>query len=121
MQLLSSWLGDWESLDHERYRQHYSRVDLDAFGRDFKSWDGHKRWVNRNKTRIEVNYRNLNMFHYPGEENLVLMQFEQSYRSNNLDLDSDKELYWQRNADQWQIVYEGNRRFPAPKTQVVEN
>ena len=43
MQLLSSWIFDWESLDHERYSSHYSRTELDAFGRDFKAWDGHKR------------------------------------------------------------------------------
>ena len=121
LQLLSAWLNDWESMDHGRYRQHYSRVDLDAFGRNFKSWDGHKRWVNRNKTRVAVDYQNLNIFNYPAEENLVLMQFEQSYRSNNLDLDSAKEIYWYKADDKWKIVYEGTRQFPVPDTSIVEN
>ncbi len=121
MQLLSTWLVDWESLDHERYRRHYSRVELDAYGRDFKSWDGHKRWVNRKKTWINVEYSKLNIFNYPGEEDLMLMQFEQSYRSNNLNVDSPKELYWRKTGANWQIVYEGNRTFPAPDTAVAEN
>ncbi len=121
MQLLSTWLVDWESLDHERYRRHYSRVDLDAYGRDFKSWDGHKRWVNRNKTWINVEYSKLNIFNYPGEEGLMLMQFEQSYRSNNLNVDSPKELYWRENDANWQIVYEGSRTFPVPDNTIVEN
>lgn len=121
MQLLSSWLIDWESLDHDKYRQHYSRAELDAYGRDFKSWDGHKRWVNRNKTWIEVEYSKLSIFSYPGEENLMLMQFEQNYRSNNLNLESPKEIYWRKVDTQWQIVYEGSRSFPVPDSKIVEN
>ncbi|MDH3387656.1 MAG: L,D-transpeptidase family protein [Gammaproteobacteria bacterium] len=121
MQLLSTWLSDWESLDHDRYSRHYSRVGLDAYGRDFVSWDGHKRWVNRNKTWVEVEYSKLSIFAYPGEEDLLLMQFEQSYRSNNLSVDSPKEIFWRKNTDQWKIVYEGNRTFPVPDTTIVEN
>ena len=121
MQLFSSWLGDWESLDHERYRRHYSRTELDAYGRDFKTWDGHKRWVNRNKSWINVEYSNLNVFVYPGEDNLMLMQYEQSYRSNDLEVDSPKELYWRKTGEQWQIVYEGERGYPASETKFVEN
>ena len=121
MQLLSGWIFDWESLDHKRYRSHYSRTELDAFGRNFKAWDGHKRWVNRNKTRVEIEYSKLNIFNYPGEDKLMLMQFEQSYRSNILDVDSTKELYWRNTGDDWKIVYEGKRSFPVPDTTIVTN
>ena len=121
MQLLSSWILDWESLDHGKYSSHYSRTELEAYGRDFKAWDGHKRWVNRNKTWAEIEYSKLNIFNYPGEDNLMLMQFDQSYRSNNLSIDSPKELYWRKNGDQWQIVYEGEGSFPAADTTIVNN
>ena len=121
MQLLSSWLVDWESLDHEKYRQHYSRSDLNAYGRNFKAWDGHKRWVDRNKTWVEVEYSKLSIFNYPGEDNLMLMQFEQSYRSNNLSLQSPKELYWRNTDNRWQIVYEDSRTFQVPDSSIVEN
>ena len=103
-----------------RYIDGEELPDLDAFGRDFKSWDGHKRWVDRDKSRVAVDYQNLNIFNYPAEENLVLMQFKQSYRSNNLDVDSAKEIYWHKADDQWQIVYEGIRQFPVPDTSIVE-
>lgn len=121
MQLLSSWLFDWESQDHDRYSSHYSRTELDAYGRDFKGWDGHKRWVNRDKTWAEIEYSKLSIFNYPGEDNLLLMQFEQSYRSNNLNVDSPKELYWRKTPEQWRIVYEGQRSFPIPDSTIVEN
>jgi murein L,D-transpeptidase YafK len=121
LQLLSSWIFDWESLDHGKYRSHYSRTELAAYGRDFEGWDGHKRWVNRNRSWVEIEYSKLNIFNYPGEDNLLLMQFEQSYRSNNLNIDSSKELYWRKTAEQWQIVYEDQRSFPIPDTTIVEN
>ena len=115
------WIFDWESLDHKRYANHYSSTDLNAYGRNFKAWDGHKRWVNRNKTWVQIEYRNFNVFNYPGEEDLMLMQFEQNYRSNILNIDSPKELYWRKHGDRWQIVYEGERSFPIPDTSIVEN
>jgi murein L,D-transpeptidase YafK len=119
--LLSGWISDWESLDHESYSRHYSLSELDAYGRDFRRWDGHKRWVNRNKTWVNVEYSNLNVFSYPGEDDLLLMQFVQAYRSNNLEVDTPKELYWRKTGADWKIVYEGTRSFPMPDTTIVEN
>ena len=120
LQTLSSWIGDWESLDHDRYRKHYSKTEFQAYGRNYKSWDGHKRWVNRKKTYVKVEYNDLNVFLYPGEKNLALMQFQQNYASNNLDLLSLKEVYWRKSGKDWQIVYEGSRTFPKPSTEIVQ-
>ena len=113
MQLFSSWIFDWESLDHERYRDHYARDGLNAFGRDFKAWDGHKRWVNRNKTWVQVEYSQLNIFNYPGEQDLMLMQFEQSYRSDDASVETPKELFWRKTDERWQIVHEGVHHIPV--------
>ncbi len=112
--LLTRWRDDWQSLDHARYRKHYSPTELDAYGRDFARWDTHKRWVNQQKTFIRVDYSALNVFEYPGEDGLMLMQFVQHYRSNNLDIDGPKEIYWHRDAERWRIVYENNLRIAIP-------
>ena len=96
---------------HDRYRRHYSRTELNAGGRNFKSWDAYKRRVNSAKSRVEVDYSNLNIFRYPGEENMLLMQYEQRYRSSNLNIDSPKELYWRHSDAGWRIVHEGNRKI----------
>ena len=111
---LSRWVDDWESLNHDRYRQNYSQTDYQAHGRNFKNWDRYKRQLNSAKTRIKIEYSDLSIFNYPGEQNLVLMQFRQEYQSNNLDLESNKELYWHKAEDKWQIVYEGTRSLPSP-------
>ena len=118
---LDSWIEDWEGLNHERYRQNYSPTEFTAYGRDFSAWDKHTQWVNRKKTHVAVGYKNLNIFNYPGEENIVLMQFRQDYQSNNLNLDSAKDLYWRHNGKRWQIVYEGTRTFPKSGTEMVLN
>ncbi len=114
LDLMARWLDDWQSLDHGRYRRHYSPTELDAYGRDFARWDAHKLWVNQRKTFIRVDYSGLNVFDYPGEDGLMLMQFEQHYRSNNFDADGPKEIYWRRDAGRWQIVYENGRRLARP-------
>lgn len=118
---ISNWINDWQSLDHDRYRQHYSQAEFSSYGRDFKSWDGHRRWVNREKTYVKVEYSNLNVFNYPGEKDLVLVQYQQSYASNNLNLETAKEVYWRKSKDHWQIVYEGTRTFPKPSSEIVQN
>jgi hypothetical protein len=119
--ILVDWLGDWESLDHERYRQNYSQTEYYAHNRDFKNWDAFKLRTNRKKTRIDVEYSDLNIFKYPGEDDLVLMQFRQDYKSSNFDLKSPKELYWHKEQNRWEIVYEGSRIFPKIITEIVEN
>ena len=95
------------------------KADYYAHNRDFKNWDARKRRTNRNKTRIEVNYSDLNIFVYPEEENLILMQFNQTYESNDLNLKSPKELYWREYDNGWKIVYEGVRLFPKVGIEMV--
>lgn len=120
LQLLTLWIQDWESNDHERYIGHYSKINFNAYGRDYKTWEGHKRWVNRNKKGVNVEYSNLNIFKYPGEQNLVTMQYNQNYHSNNLNLKSPKELFWRKQGDEWKIVYEGILEYEKAEDSIVE-
>jgi len=55
------------------------------------------------------------------DECLMLMQFDQNYRSNNLNVESTKELYWRLTGSSWKIVYEGNRNFPSIENKIVKN
>ena len=121
LKVMTRWIEDWESNDHKRYSSHYSKTDFNAYGRDYKTWDGHKRWVNRNKKGVSVEYTNLNIYRYPGEDNLITMQYDQSYHSNNLDLASPKELYWRLQNQKWLIVYEGVREYQKDEDRLVEN
>lgn len=121
LQVLTRWLSDRESNQHQSYIRHYSRTDFEAYGRDYQQWEGHKRWVNRNKENVKIEYRNLSIYNYPDEKNLVLMQFDQDYLSNILNVNGAKELFWKKQLDNWKIVYEGIRDISSPEDSLVEN
>jgi len=103
---LEQWRADWESLDTERYLSHYSRK-FSAQGQDFEAWSQYKRLVNSGKSWIKVRVSNVSMLRDPGKEDLVLVSFDQEYRSSNLSNTVKKRQYWVHEDGNWRIVYEG--------------
>jgi len=104
---LENWKRDWESRDIDRYLSHYHK-HFTSEGRNLASWATQKRAVNAAKTDIRVDLSNVSVFTYPGYENMVVVSFEQSYKSNNLAGQMKKRQYWLRDGNRWQIVYEGS-------------
>ncbi len=119
LQQITSWIEDWESMNHARYMHHYS-TDLLANGRNYRQFERYKRRVNRHRKNIQVEFHNLGIYLYPDEKNLVLMQYDQSYHSNELNSNSPKELYWRKQTDGWKIVYEGILHFDKAADALVE-
>lgn len=103
---VENWRRDWESLNTERYLGHYSHQFVSG-KMDLNSWSEQKRAVNASKTALKVGLSNLSVFRYPGNENLVVVTFDQDYRSNNLSNQMRKRQYWMQDGGNWKIVYEG--------------
>jgi murein L,D-transpeptidase YafK len=101
----TSWRKDWESLNAERYLSHYSR-DFRSARRDYASWSAKKRAVTEGKTWIKVGIKDMSLFEYPGERDLMMVSFEQEYRSNNLSTRTQKRQFWARENGHWRIVHE---------------
>jgi murein L,D-transpeptidase YafK len=99
------WRSDWESLDANRYLSHYSR-NFRSEHRDFATWSARKRQLNAGKTWIKVGVNDVSVFEYPGAQDLMVISFEQDYRSNNLSNRTLKRQYWAREGGQWRIVHE---------------
>jgi murein L,D-transpeptidase YafK len=99
------WKSDWESLDAGRYLSHYSR-NFRSEHRDFATWSARKRQVGAGKTWIKVGVDDVSVFEYPGTHDLMMISFEQDYRSNNLSNRTFKRQFWAREGDQWRIVHE---------------
>jgi murein L,D-transpeptidase YafK len=103
---IEEWRSDWESRDIDRYLKHYSQkfatkdLTLEQFAEQ-------KRRVNANKTWIKVNLSNVSMFRNPGQDELVIVTFEQDYRSSNLNDRMKKHQYWIREDGNWKIIFEG--------------
>ena len=104
---IDAWRSDWESRDTERYLQHYS-PRFKSGSQDFAAFAAQKRQVNAGKEWIKVATGNLSVFRNPGKDEVVVVTFEQDYRSNNLNNKMKKRQYWQREDGKWKIIYEGS-------------
>ncbi|MHB8167188.1 MAG: L,D-transpeptidase Cds6 family protein, partial [Sulfuricella sp.] len=105
-QRVENWRRDWESMNTSKYLQHYSR-NFRAPGQNYHSWEEQKRQVNASKTWIKIKLSNISIFNYPGNENLMVITFDQDYSSNNLKNQMRKRQYWKFDSNEWKIVYEG--------------
>jgi murein L,D-transpeptidase YafK len=103
---IEQWRADWESRDTQRYLAHYSR-EFKAPNQNFTAWAAHKRKVNAGKSWIQVKLGQVSMLRYPRERDVVVVTFEQDYRSNGLSNVMKKRQYWSREAGRWKILYEG--------------
>jgi murein L,D-transpeptidase YafK len=103
---LEQWRADWQSRDTERYLSHYSQR-FAAPGQNYASWAAHKRTVNAAKAWIKVGLGRVAMLSYPHERDVVVVTFDQDYRSNGLSNVMKKRQYWLNEGGQWRIVYEG--------------
>ncbi len=103
---IEEWRSDWESLDTGKYLSHYSKR-FQAGSQNYEQWSAQKRQVNAGKQWIKVNAANISMFRNPGKEEMVVVTFEQDYRSSNLSNAMKKRQYWIKEDGAWKIVYEG--------------
>lgn len=104
---LESWRRDWESGNTEAYIRNYRR-DFSTGTQNLAEWSRHKRQVNANKNWIKVGISNVSMFLYPGRDDLVVVNFDQEYSSNNLSNRIKKRQYWMKEPknESWKIIYE---------------
>lgn len=103
---LETWRLDWESRDIDRYLSHYSKrfaSDSEAL----RQWSNRKRQVNAAKEWVKVGVNNVGMLRYPGSEDMMVVTFDQSYRSNNMSNAAQKTQYWVKENNRWKILYEG--------------
>ncbi len=107
-----TWRADWESLDTDRYLDHYAG-DFRSDGMELAAWQERKRRVNAGKTWIKVSLKNVTAFRSPGKREVVAVTFDQDYNSNNLRQRSRKRQYWVMEDGSWKIAYEAPIRSYA--------
>jgi murein L,D-transpeptidase YafK len=105
---LDQWRRDWETRDPERLVRNYSK-DFRTPDLDHGGLLARKGQLVADTRFIRVKLSNVSLLAYPDNPALVVATFDQHYRSNNLERQLRKRLYWQREADGvWRIVYEGS-------------
>lgn len=118
MRELEAWRTSWESRDTARYLSHYAR-DFQSDGMDRAAWASHKQRVNAGKTWIKVALKNLSALQSPGNQPLILVTFDQDYRSSTLSQQSKKRQYWVHENGRWKIAFEAPVReavFKLPES-----
>ena len=106
---LMEWKRDWESLNMDAYLAHYSQA-FEADGKSIADWASNKRRINAGKSFVKIEIQNLSMFEYSTTTNqppLMMVTFDQDYKSSNNATRMKKRQYWQREDGRWKIVYEG--------------
>lgn len=107
IQEIERWRKDWSSLDTNAYLKHYSASFANDNNMNYAAWAKQKQLVNSGKSWIKVGISNVSVFAYPDQPNMVVVNFEQDYNSNNLANKMKKRQYWIKQNNTWQIIYEG--------------
>jgi murein L,D-transpeptidase YafK len=108
LESVEAWRKSWESRDVDRYLAWYGSNFRSGAGQSLSDWELQKRKVNAGKSWITVKLASLSAVVVPDEEPVVQVDFQQEYRSNNLENNMRKRQYWKREDGHWRIVYEGD-------------
>lgn len=105
LSVVKNWEADWESLDFSRYIGNYSKEFSDGKNK-FSTFSNQKKRVNSRKDFINIELNDLNIFTYP-DSDLMVVSFDQDYKSSNYNGSGLKRQYWKKETGQWKIAYEG--------------
>jgi murein L,D-transpeptidase YafK len=100
------WRKDWSSINTLAYLKHYA-PNFSSDNMDYAAWAKQKQLVNGGKSWIKVGISNVSVFAYPDQPNMVVVNFEQDYNSDNLVNKMKKRQYWIKQNNTWKIIYEG--------------
>ncbi len=104
---IENWRRDWQSQDTDIYLSHYSNSFSNG-SLDFNHWAEEKRRIQASKPRVDIKISNLSVLRYPNSPApMVVVTFDQSFRSSVLDSQMRKRQYWIFEKDRWKIIYEG--------------
>ena len=103
---IEKWRRDWEARDHDAYIGHYAR-NFEGDGMSLRKWSERKRAVNAGKAWIKLALYNISMLRYPGRDEMVVVTFDQDYKSSNLSNLMKKHMYWVKDGGKWKIIDEG--------------
>lgn len=118
LKMLDRWRNDWQSLDTKAYLAHYSsKFRSSSMGKT--AFAAHKRRVNGRKKFVRVAISDVSIYQQP-DDDMIVAQFNQDYRSSNYNKLSRKEQFWKKEADgQWRIVLEETIK-PLPTTMIAQ-
>ncbi|MBS1169756.1 MAG: hypothetical protein H6R01_674 [Burkholderiaceae bacterium] len=103
--MLEQWRRDAQNGDVQVLVRNYSSKFKSGTGEDLSAW------MTRNYTpppsaNATVKLRDLALFHYPGENNLIVAIFTQDIQSGKSVNSLHRRQYWAKEGTKWKIVHE---------------
>jgi murein L,D-transpeptidase YafK len=104
---IEDWRKAWAAQDTNAYLSHYSKKFFYSDG-DLKKWSDYKRGIQASKPKVTIKIEDVSMFAYPeAEQNMIVVNFEQDFKSPSLQNKMRKRQYWVNENNTWKIIYEG--------------
>jgi len=104
---IEDWRKDWVSQNTDEYLSHYSKKFFYSDG-GFQKWAEYKRGIQATKPKVAIRIEDVSMFAYPdSEQPIIVVNFEQDFKSPTLQNKMRKRQYWVNEDNQWKIIYEG--------------
>ncbi len=104
---IEAWRKNWEDQDTDTYLKFYSKTFFSEKD-NFDTWAERKRMIQSQKVKVSVVLSVISFFDYPNTENeIVLVDFMQDYKSPTINNKMNKRQYWINENNEWRIMYEG--------------
>jgi murein L,D-transpeptidase YafK len=104
---MEDWRKAWVAQDTDAYLSHYSKKFFYSDG-GLQKWSDYKRGIQSSKPKVTIKIEDVSMFTYPdAEQNMIVVNFEQDFKSPSLQNKMRKRQYWVNENKQWKIIYEG--------------
>jgi murein L,D-transpeptidase YafK len=105
--VVEHWRADVESLDPDRLRRNYSAVFRSDHGEDADAWLSKLgQDLLRKPGAVKLALRDLSMFLYPGQDNLMVATFTQDASIGRFKRSTRRRQYWSHESGGWKIVSE---------------
>ena len=104
---IEDWRKAWAAQDTDAYLSYYSKKFFYSDG-GLNKWADYKRGIQASKPKVSIQIEDVSMFTYPStKQPVILVNFEQSFKSASLQNKMLKRQYWMFENNQWKIIYEG--------------
>jgi len=104
--MLSSWVNNWMSLEEESYFSHYSQQFIPENNYSLEEWIKRKRNVFSRAGYIKVYLTDVEINFHPDNNNTATVTFKQQYASKIFNASSAKTLVLKNSSDGWLIIKE---------------
>lgn len=102
---IKDWMKAWSDGDTSAYIANYSKKFIPSGKLSYKDWLALRRYRLRHSKQVNVGYNQLNTY-LNADKTVAIVEFVQHYKAGKYQDKVKKQLYWQRQDDNWLISRE---------------